>query len=248
MSLFEGLLLGWGRHSGGMLQHPLLPFTVETVAEFCYATLDQAAAARGRATFAIPGGRSPGPILSRLAAMADPFLRANLHLLWVDERAVPVGDSERNDAGTLAAWDEGGPRPAGVHPMPAEADDLEVAAQAYADTLRSLGAEQGPDLALLGIGEDGHFASCFPNHPALDELGPVFAIYDSPKPPARRLSLALPVIANARQVVILALGHDKGLRIRDALRAVDPGNPVSLLPGDRCHIFCDDAALSAALS
>lgn len=229
-----------------MLQHPLLPFGAETVAEYCYTELDRAAAAQGRTTLAIPGGRSPGPVITHLAAMIDPFLRARLHLLWVDERAVPLDHADRNHSPLLAAWDAGGKRPAHVHIMPAEADDLEAAAQSYASTLREIGADQGCDVALLGIGEDGHFASCFPNHPGLDDLGPVFAIYDSPKPPPRRLSLALPVIAASRSIVILAFGADKGLRIKDGIQQADPGNPVSLLPGDRCRIFCDDDALASA--
>ncbi|TVR43780.1 MAG: 6-phosphogluconolactonase [Planctomycetota bacterium] len=231
-----------------MLQHPLLPFGVATVAEYCATILDAAAAAHGRAVFAVPGGRSPGPIISELAGMIDSFLRQRLHLIWVDERAVPKNHSDRNDAAILAAWDAGGPRPLGVHPMPAEADDLEAAAEAYCATLRQLKADQGPDLTLLGIGEDGHFASCFPAHAGLGELGPVFAVYDSPKPPPRRLSLALPVIAGSTHLVVLALGHDKGLRIREALRAEDCNNPVSLLPGSRCRVFCDDAALAAAVT
>lgn len=229
-----------------MLQHPLLPYGADTVAEFCYTELDRAAAARGRATLAIPGGRSPAPVLSALAGMVDDFLRPRLHLLWVDERAVPQNHEQRNDAPTLAAWDQGGARPAGVHPMPAQEEDLEAAAAAYGDTLRQLGCHQGLDLALLGIGEDGHFASCFPNHSGLNELGPVFAVYDSPKAPPRRLSLALPLIANSSAIVILAMGADKGARIAQALRASEPSNPVSLLPGERCRVFCDDEALAVA--
>ena len=229
-----------------MLQHPLLPFSVDTIAEFIYTTLDAATAARGKATLAVPGGRSPGPIIERLAAMCDPFVRDRLQLFWVDERAVPQNHGDRNDAAILAAWDRGGPRPAGVHAMPAHEDDLEQAAQAYATTLREHGGDNGFDVVLLGIGEDGHFASCFPNHPGLDELGPVFAIYDGPKPPPKRLSVALPVIANSEHVIVLTLGDEKGERIKAALNGEGPANPVSLLPGAKCRVFCDDAALNAA--
>ena len=109
-----------------MLQHPLLSFSVDTIAEFMYTTLDAAAAARGKALLAVPGGRSPGPIIERLAGMCDPFVRDRLHVFWVDERAVPQNHSDRNDAAILAAWDRGGPRPAGIHPMPAHEADLET--------------------------------------------------------------------------------------------------------------------------
>ena len=81
----------------------MLPFVVETVAEAIWSCLDEAVAAKGWASLAIPGGRTPGPILQHLSSICEPRLRANLHLWWLDERAVPVGDSQRNDLATLAA-------------------------------------------------------------------------------------------------------------------------------------------------
>ena len=88
----------------------MLPYLPPTVAEAIAALLDQAAAERGRCTLAIPGGRSPGPVLTALAGILTPFVRERLHLLWLDERAVPLGHADRNDAPTLAAWREGEPR------------------------------------------------------------------------------------------------------------------------------------------
>src|SRR5437868_1951336 len=113
----------------------MLPYSPTAVAEALLAVLDQAAVARGRCTLAIPGGRSPGPVLTALSGMLEPFVRDRLRLLWLDERAVPRGHPDRNDAPTLAAWERGGPLPAQVHPMPAEDDDLERAAAAYARVL-----------------------------------------------------------------------------------------------------------------
>ena len=236
------------RQAMGMLTQPLHAFSVDTVAETIYQTLQDAVTQRGKALLAVPGGRSPGPIIERLAARCTPEVLAQLHLFWVDERAVPQGHADRNDAGILAAWDQGGPRPAGVHPMPADEDDLEQAAASYTELLQELGGATGFDVALLGIGEDGHFASCFPGHADLRNEGPVFAIYDSPKPPPKRLSVALPVIAQSKLIVILAFGAEKGERIKSALQTEDPMNPVSLLPGGSCEIHCDEAALAAAQS
>ena len=141
---------------------PYLPYLPETTAEAIASLLDSAAAARGRATLAIPGGRSPGPVLTSLARCLSPFVRDRLHLLWLDERAVPLGHAERNDAATLAAWRAGGPLPAFVHPMPAESADLEAAAEAYATTLHQATAGGALDVCLIGIGDDGHLASLFP--------------------------------------------------------------------------------------
>jgi 6-phosphogluconolactonase len=223
----------------------MLPYSPDTVAEALHALLDQAAAARGRATLAIPGGRSPGPVLTALAGLCEPFLRARLHLLWLDERAVPLGHPDRNDAPTLAAWQLGGPLPAHVHPMPAELGDLSGAAITYAQTLHTVTAGRGLDACLVGIGEDGHLASLFPNHAGLSELAEVFAIYDSPKPPLCRLTMSLPVLHRAERLLVLALGAAKGVIARRARKGADPAVPVSMLPPARTVWYGDDAAVAA---
>jgi len=226
----------------------MLPYSPAAVAEALLVVLDRAAGSRGRATLAIPGGRSPGPVLTAVARGLDPFLRARLHLLWLDERAVPLGHPDRNDAPTLAAWQEGGALPAHVHAMPAERDDLAAAAASYAATLAAATAGAGLDACLIGIGEDGHLASLFPNHPGLRELADVFAVIDSPKPPPRRLTVSLPVLHRASMLVILALGAAKGAVAARARRGPDPAVPVSLLPPAKCVWFLDDAAVAASQS
>ena len=224
----------------------MLPYLPSTVAEALAALLDEAAAIRGRATLAIPGGRSPGPVLTELARILTPFVRQRLHLLWLDERAVPRGHADRNDAPTLAAWQTGGPLPAHVHSMPAEAADLEAAADTYAATLAEATAGNPLDLCLIGIGEDGHLASLFPDHAGLTELATVFAVTDSPKPPPRRLTLGLGPISHARQRLVLALGATKGEVYRLAQQGPQRSLPISLLPTVGTTWFLDDAAATAA--
>jgi len=223
----------------------MLPFSPSTVAEAILALLDAAAAERGRATLAIPGGRSPGPVLTHLARICDPFVRTRLSLLWLDERAVPLGHAERNDATTLAAWDAGGPRPAEVLAMPAEEHDLDGAAETYASRLRDATGDGILDVCLIGLGEDGHLASLFPRHVGLRELSDCFAVFDSPKPPPRRLTLSLPVITRARARVVLCLGAAKGWAHQAWRRAPDPSCPASLLPKPGTYWYLDDAAAAS---
>ena len=222
----------------------ILPFTATAVAEALHTTLDRAAAAHDSATLAIPGGRSPGPVLTALARMCEPFLRDRLHLLWLDERAVALEHADRNDAPTLAAWRAGGPLPAHVHPMPAERADLQAAAGDYAAVLAHATRGRPLDACLIGIGEDGHFASLFPGHAGLTELDPVFPVFDSPKPPSRRLTLSLGVIRESNLRVVLAFGAAKGALVTRARAAQDPTLPCSLLPTDSVW-FLDDAATAA---
>ena len=224
----------------------MLPYSPDAVAEALLLQLDGAAATRGRATLAIPAGRTPAPTLTALARMCDPFLRERLHLLWLDERALPPGDAERNDGATLQAWRRGGQLPAFVHAMPAEAADLNAAAASYAGTLEQACAGAPLDACLVGFGEDGHVASLFPRHPGLRELAAVFPVLDSPKPPPRRLTLGLGVLSRARLLAVLALGRDKGAVAKRAWQGPDERLPVSLLPQERCLWYLDDEAAAAA--
>lgn len=224
----------------------MLPYAPGIVAEAALALLDAAAAARGRALLAVPGGRSPGAMLTALAGICTPFVRARLHLLLVDERAVPRGHAERNDHAALAAWSAGGAPPAAVHAMPAESPDLAAAAAAYGADLRRLSAGDGViDVCLLGVGEDGHVASLFPRHPGLAELDDCIAIEDSPKPPPRRLSLSLPTVSRARSRLVLCLGGAKAWVHRTWLAGPDPACPASLLPRRDTLWYLDEAALAA---
>ena len=83
------------------------------------------------------------------------------------------------------------------------------------------------DLIFLGMGEDGHVASLFPDAPPeiLNCAGPFLAIENSPKPPPRRISLSYAAIAAARQVWALVSGAGKEAALRESLR---PGGRTPL--------------------
>lgn len=215
------------------------PYHPRRAAEAVFRELEAAFKKFGRAALAIPGGSSPLPVLPLLAERISDSLRLALHIFWVDERAVPRGHPDRNDAATLKAWQEGGKLPAYLHPLPAEETDLEEAARKYAETLKQNLQGRSLDVCLLGIGEDGHIGSLFPDHRALKEVGPVLAIYDSPKPPSRRLTLSLPLLSQAGIRIVLARGEAKRKVYQEARRGSRDTIPVSLLPRENTVWFVD---------
>lgn len=88
------------------------------------------------------------------------------------------------------------------------------------------------DLILLGMGPDGHIASLFPNHTALDEKNEwVTFLTDSPKPPPERITFTLPVINSASNVAVVVTGSSKADAVHLAVDEVGPDYPA--LPAGR---------------
>ena len=86
------------------------------------------------------------------------------------------------------------------------------------------------DLALLGVGEDGHICSLFPGHRALmaDDLR-VVAVEDAPKAPPRRLTLSLPFVLRTKKIWLIAIGPRKLPVLHAALSRTQRTTPLDLL-------------------
>ncbi len=98
------------------------------------------------------------------------------------------------------------------------------------------------DLILLGLGEDGHTASLFPGHPAVEEKTRLVVRVDgAPKPPPARITFTLPLINAARNVAFLVTGKDKSGALRRVLNG-DPALPAArVAPRDGTLAFLADA-------
>ncbi|KRE99605.1 6-phosphogluconolactonase [Nocardioides sp. Soil777] len=169
---------------------------------------------------------------------------------WGDERFVEAGSPDRNARQAREAFLDGlGVDPAHVHEVPA-ADGVataEDAAAAYSETLRTHGADFF-EVLMLGVGPDGHIASLFPGHPALDVTDAIaVAVHDSPKPPPDRVSLTFEAMDRARAVWFLVSGDGKA----DAVAAALAGGDVHEIPArgvvgqDETLWLLDEAAASA---
>jgi 6-phosphogluconolactonase len=138
-----------------------------------------------------------------------------------------------------------------VHPIRGELG-ARAAADDYERQLREAFGGELPvlDLALLGLGPDGHTASLFPGKPAVEERDR-FAVaveHAGMEPYVPRVTLTLPVFNAAREVVFLVAGADKaGAVVRAFGGAPDPATPASLVDpaGGRLVLLCDAAAAAS---
>ena len=185
---------------------------------------------------ALSGGSTPEMLYGLLAEspFRDDVDWGKVHFFFGDERAVPPdhADSNYRMANTTLFAPLTVPA-ANIHRMPAEEPDLDAAAQAYEAELRThlavSTADAIPrfDLILLGMGPDGHTASLFPHKPALQEKTRlVVASEPGLKPFVPRLTLTLPVLDAAANVLFLVAGADKAATLHKVLRG--PADPENL--------------------
>jgi len=161
---------------------------------------------------ALSGGKTP-ELLFRLLASLQDLPWSTTEIFWVDERHVPPDHAESNYRLAREALLDHVPIPKrNIHPMPTGANDPKSDAQDYEVMLRGefLG-QSWPrfDLALLGLGDDGHTASLFPGDPALREDLRWVCATQSPQGIRDRLTLSVPALNQASKKVFLVCGRGK---------------------------------------
>jgi 6-phosphogluconolactonase len=198
-----------------------------------------AVADRAVATLAVSGGGTPLPFFAELAERKLPW--DAVHVFQVDERVAPAGHGDRNLTALRAALLDRVPIPPGnVHPMPVEADDLEAAAAAYADELRSLTAPVGGlDVVHLGLGDDGHTASWPPGDPVVDSAADVAAV--GPFNGRLRMTLTPPAVNRAGWIMWQIEGAAKAPVVA-RLVAGDPALPAARVRRRAVTLLADTAA------
>jgi len=175
----------------------------------------EAIEARGVFHLALAGGETPRRCYEKLRHLAIDWGR--VHFYFGDERCLPEGDARRNDSMAREALLDHVTLPQGnIHCIPAELGAIEAAAR-YARELESAGKL---DLVLLGMGEDGHTASLFPDNPANTGVAAAVPVFNAPKPPAERVSLGMGTLNAARRKLFLVAGAGKREALEQILRGV----------------------------
>lgn len=195
----------------------------DRAAEWLRDAIANAVRARGRAIVGLSGGETPRPAYARLAQLDVPW--KSVDLVWIDERFVPY-DSPRSNYGTaLRDWIQAVSIPeVNIHPMPPAGPEHERAAHAYEATLRRVcGVSESAlpeqlilDVALMGIGDDGHTASLFPKSFALDVFDRAVVAVPAGKGREARTSLTFPVLWSVREMLVLCQGAEKREMVKAA--------------------------------
>jgi 6-phosphogluconolactonase len=202
-------------------------------ADYLYARIQDCLARKQLCHVALPGGHTPARCLELLAELNLPWDR--IHWYLGDERCYPAGHAERND--TLAQehlWSRIDAPVENQHPIPVELGP-EPAATAYAGLIQAIGQL---DLVLLGMGEDGHTASLFPENAALEDERLVVPVYEAPKPPPERVSLGVKALVAAAERVALVAGSGK----RNALERLRDGEQLPIARVGEITWFIDEDA------
>lgn len=175
--------------------------------------------ARGIFRIVLAGGNTPRAIYEMLRKAITDW--SKWQVWFGDERCLPANDPQRNSRMARDTLLDHVPIPrANVHAIPAEAGCVDGAAQ-YTQKLRAVGEF---DLVLLGLGEDGHTASLFPDHDwgASPDAHDALAVFDAPKPPPERVSMSAARLSRARSVLFLVDGEAK----REAIRRWRAGDAI----------------------
>ncbi len=176
---------------------------------------------RGRFSVALSGGHTPQRTYELLAQspFRDQVAWSQTHVFWGDERCVPPEDPQSNArVARLLLLEQVPIPPHQIHPIFCARSPKE-AAQDYEDLLRSFFGE-GPtrlDLIFLGLGEDGHTASLFPQRPVLNEGKRWAAETYLPQQDLYRVTLTPPLINQTAVVAFLVAGGTKAPILKEVL-------------------------------
>jgi 6-phosphogluconolactonase len=202
-------------------------------AEVILPAADAAIAARGNFSIALAGGNTPKALYQLLAtsSYASHIDWKNWHIYFGDERCVPPAHPDSNfRMANEALLSHVSIPPDNVHRMKGEIEPQRAATE-YGEMLKQNFGDGGLDLVLLGMGDDGHTASLFPNTTALAEKRHRCVANRVEKLGVWRITLSAPFINQSRQVVVMVSGAGKAQRLEQVLQGpLDSQNlPIQMI-------------------
>jgi 6-phosphogluconolactonase len=221
---------------------------------------DNAIARKGFFTAALSGGTTPADFYRRLAALNDSLPWDKTHIFFVDERVVPFSNIDSNfgmiNALLLSRVKIPGEN---IHSIIMNKSMPSKAATRYEDELKRffrLTPNELPvfDLISLGIGPDGHTASLFPGTPESQppDVGEEIRLAVSVEHEEvryARISLTLPVINNAANVIFVVTGEGKAEIARRVISERDSGLPAARVePSEGTLLFVLDSEAASLIS
>ncbi len=208
--------------------------------------LQQAIAARGRATLALSGGSTPKPLYTAMTQADLPW--SKLYIFWGDERYVPHDHEQSNARMSRESWLNHVPIPeSNIFPMPTSAGDPAIDAATYEATLQKFFQTQpnefpAIDFVLQGMGDDGHTASLFPHTEALEVCDRLVTVGNHDGEP--RLTFTIPLIKQGRKIIFLVAGKNKQSALTQVFADHADGRtyPSKLIQSANPHWLLDAAA------
>jgi 6-phosphogluconolactonase len=243
-----------------LLVEPSLEALAARAAEEIMQRAAQAIATRGLFTWVLSGGTTPRDtyrLLARTPRYRDAIAWERVHFFWSDERHVGPEHPDSNYRLARETMLSGLAVPsANIHRMLGESPDAQAAASAYEDELKRFFGLDGDalprfDLALLGMGADGHTASLFPGAKALSETRRRVVAPWVEKLKASRVTLTAPTLNASRCVLFLVAGGEKAealMRTLEGPRAPEQLPCQLIRPREGELLWLVDGAASSQLT
>ncbi|MBS0629051.1 MAG: 6-phosphogluconolactonase [Verrucomicrobia bacterium] len=195
--------------------------TIDVCVRHFITTCRRAIEDHGAFYVALSGGSTPKAVIKLLtsAPYNDKIDWKKVWLFWGDERSVPPTDPESNFKMAMDAGLAKMPIPKEqIFRMKAE-EKIEINALAYETTLKTVLEDRRLDLVILGMGEDGHTASLFPQTEALKVKNRIVVANYVPQKNTWRMTLTYEAINAAQNIVIYVLGASKKETVKEVFRS-----------------------------
>lgn len=200
------------------------------------ATANKSIQQRGAFFVALSGGNTPLAIFREIVKNKDKLLDlSKIFLFWGDERTVPITSSESNYGQAMSILAE-------LH-LPEEHIFRMQVEEAHGDemyqqTIETVVPDASFDMVMLGMGEDGHTLSLFPDTEGIHEQERLVMFNDVPQLQARRMTITLPLVHRAKHVVAYVQGENKREVIKNLFSNVQsPSYPIASVGTAHAPLF-----------